>query len=234
MSSQIAIVNKSKRIPDDVVAFAAVACDQQVIECATAWGISPTPVAFYAREQGLPARDVRIMALVDDIEMEGALGFHDDALGVIYGRVLVQGSHDDTTVTLSHECLEELVDPTCDRWMPMPDGRSVALEVCDPVEADTYEVEVEVIGEKRLVRLSNYVLPRWFDPAERGGFDRMGVLGRPFAMTEGGYLIVRDQRGNESNIFAKPRLRLHGPMSKLAAATKLTNSETRLARRLGA
>jgi hypothetical protein len=231
MASQIGIINKSRTIPGDVLAFAAKACDAQVIECAAAWGVSPTPVAFYAREEGLPARDVRIMAIVDDIDAPGALGYHDDALGVIYGRVLAQGPID-TATTLSHECLEELVDPTCDKWMPMPDGRSVALEVCDAVEADTYDVPTEIMGETRSVRLSNFVLPKWFDPAERGGFDRMGILGRPFSMSDGGYLIVRDRAGNESNIFARPRLRLQGASSNLHAAAKLTNSETRLARRM--
>jgi len=228
---QIAIVSKTSQIPDDVIAFAAKACDAQVQECAAAWGVAPTPVAFYAREADLPTSQVRIMAIVDDIDAPGALGYHDDALGVIYGRVLAQ-SPSDTAITLSHECLEELIDPTCDRWMPMPDGRSVALEACDPVEADSYAVSVEILGEQRDVFLSNYILPKWFEPAERGGFDRMGILGRPFSMSDGGYMIVRDRAGNESNVFARPRLRLSGATSNLRAAAKLTNSETRLARRL--
>jgi len=228
---QIAIVSKTSKIPDDVIAFAAKACDAQVQECAAAWGVAPTPVAFYSSDANLPARDVRIMAIVDDIDAPGALGYHDDELGVIYGRVLAQ-SPANTATTISHECLEELIDPTCDRWMPMPDGRSVALEVCDPVESDTYAVSIEILGEKRDVFVSKYILPKWFDPAERGGFDRMGVLGRPFSMSDGGYMIVRDRAGNESNIFASARLRLSGITSSMRAAAKLTNSETRLARRL--
>lgn len=236
MQPQIAIVNKSRSIPDDVLAYAAKACDQQVIECAAAWGVSPTPVAWYRSEANLPARDVRIMAIVDDIDAPGALGYHDFDLGVVYGRVLAQGIAG-TSVTLSHECLEELLDPTCDRWMPMPDGRSVALEVCDPVEADTYDVDVEILDSNpQKVTLSNYILPKWFEPAERGAFDRLGLLARPFAMTEGGYMIVRDRAGNESNVFARPapRLRMHSLGSRIHVAEKLANSETRLARRLRA
>jgi hypothetical protein len=53
-------------------------------------------------------------------------------------------------------------------------------------------------------------------------------------MTDGGYLIVRDKNGNESNEFARPRLRTNSMAAKLSVATKLGNSETRLARRLAA
>lgn len=199
---QIAVINKSSRIPDDVLAFAAKACDAQVMECAAAWGIDPTPVAFYAREQGLPQSQVRIMAIVDEIDADGAAGYHDDALGVIYGRVLAQ-SNADTGVTLSHECLEELIDPTCDKWRDMGGGRQTALEVCDAVEADTYEVDVEIVEETRKVVVSNYLLPKWFDPAATGNFDRMGRLKEPFTLTDGGYILVRDRTGDVTSVFAR-------------------------------
>lgn len=228
---QHAIINKSKRLPDDVLAFAAKACDAQVIECAEAWGVAPTPVTFYADESGLPARDVRIMAVVDDLDFPGALGYHDFSLGVVYGRVLAQ-SVTDTGVTLSHEFLETLVDPYCNAWRAMGGGRSVALEVCDPVQGDTYPVPVTILGERRQVLVSNYVLPRWFDTAARGGFDRMGRLSLPFSMTDGGYLIVRDEHGNQDNVFARARLRYHGMTARLSVAGKLGNGDTRIARRL--
>jgi len=230
---QIAIVNKSKRLTDDFVAFAAKACAEQVIECAKAWGIEPTPVAFYASESNLPARDCRIMALVDELdEAPGAGGYHIFELGIVYGRVLA-GDQNATSVVLSHECLEQLVDPYCNEWRSMGGGRRVALEVCDPVQADTYGLTVEIMGERRAIVLSNYVLPRWFEPAAVGMFDRMGELRAPLSMSEGGYLIIRDADGNEENIFAnRPRLRLQGITAKLAISTKLTNNETRLARRL--
>lgn len=224
---QIGIVSKSKHITDDVLAFAAKACDAQVIECAAAWDVEPTPVAFYAREQDLPARDVRIMAVVDGIDAPGALGFHDDALGVIYGRVLAQDIAG-TTTTLSHECLEELIDPTCDKWRPIAGGdRLTALEVCDAVEADTYEIEVEIMGERRPVVLSNYLLPRWFDPAANGGagpFDRLHTLGAPFSMSPGGYMLVRNRGSNEiESVFAR------GGQPRMAA--KRRNPDSRLHRR---
>jgi len=226
---QIAVVNHSD-LEDADVAFMVEACNQQVIECAKAYDVAPTPVVFYADAAGLPQAHCRIMDIVDDLEVPGALGFHSDALGMIYGRVLAQGP-DDTSVTLSHECLEELIDPTCDEWRPMGGGRLVALEVCDPVEGDSYTVTVTLLGMDRRVRLSNYVLPRWFDPAALGALDAMRVLTEPFQMDAGGYMIVRDAAGNESNVFA--RLRFGGGHAPHAVGTKIANPDSRLRRRLG-
>lgn len=202
--AQIAVVNSSKRLSDADVAFMVAACDAQVSECAAAWNIDPTPVVFYARATDLPKSNCRIMDIVDDLDEPGALGYHTDDLGVIYGRVLAQ-SVDATSVTLSHECLEELVDPTADKWVKMPDGRDVALEDADPVEGDSYEVEAAVLGETRKVKVSNYVLPRWFGATDSGNFDRLGKLSAPFTMTEGGYMVVRDATGDVENVFAKTR-----------------------------
>ena len=107
----------------------------QVIECAKAWGIQPMACSFYASTIGLPAADVHIIEIVDDLDQPGALGYHTDVAGVEYGRVLAQGA--DTSITLSHEALELLCDPTCDQWRARGDGSMVALEVCDPVEGDS-------------------------------------------------------------------------------------------------
>lgn len=229
---QIAVTNKSKRLSDRDVDAMTEACNQQVIECAAAYGIVPTPVSFYATDVGLPASNCRIMAIVDTIDYPGALGYHADSYGIVYGRVLAQDV-DGTAITLSHECLEELVDPGCDAWRDMGAAHSVALEVCDPVEGDAYPAVVTILGEHRQVLLSNYVLPRWFAPDGNGRFDRMGKLTAPFTMTPGGYMIVRDAAGNEESVFARnARARAGGDRGRAALGTKLGNPDSRLYRRL--
>jgi hypothetical protein len=223
---QFALVNKSRRLDDGFVSFVAKACDAQVAECAAAWGVDPVPVAFYARETDLPARDCYIVALVDDID-PGMLGFHDDVAGVIYARVLAQDEHG-TSVTASHEFLETLIDPTCDKWRPIAGGnRLTALEVCDAVEDVTYDAPTTIMGETRAIRLSDYLTPRWFDPQANGGagpFDRQGALGAPFTMAPGGYMLVRDRGSNDvQSVFARdgqPRM-----------AAKRRNPDSRLHRR---
>ena len=225
---QIAVVNRSA-LSDADVSFMAEACDAQVIECAAAWGVDPTPVAFYATADGLPAVECRIMLIVDQIDVPGAAGYHDDDLGVIFGRVLNQGPVD-TCVTLSHECLEMLIDPTCTEWRSFGGGRQVALEVCDPVQADTYAVQAEVAGDSRQMLLSNYVTPRWFDPAGVGLFDRLGRLQAPLSMSSGGYLILREKDGEWINVFGRTRA---GDMGgRLNLASKIARPGSRTLRRL--
>lgn len=206
------------------------ACDAQVMECAAAWNIDPTPVVFYAHAANLPRSNCRIMDIVDDLDEPGALGYHTDDAGVIYGRVLAQDP-DATSVTLSHECLEELCDPTADKWVKMPDGRDVALEVGDPVEGDSYEFQATVARETRPIRLSNYALPAWFGAAPNGPFDRLQLLTAPFTMTAGGYMVVRDATGDVENVFAKTRRvgRVHGGEGAAATlAQKLGKTGSRL------
>lgn len=221
--SQIAVINRSKTLDDTTLAFAVKACSLQVEECAAAWGIAPTAVVHYRNGDVLPS-ECRLMTIVDDLGMASALGYHDDFLGTIYGQVLAQGPR--TSQTLSHECLEELVDPTCDHWRPLPDGkRSIAVEICDPCEADTYTVEVDIMGEHRTVELSDYVLPAFFDSTSRGPFDRLGRLPSAFSMSAGGYEIIRDEGGNITNVFASTM------PTRMTA--KLTNPVSRTLRRMG-
>lgn len=201
---QAAVVNRSASLSDPDVAFACKAVNAQALECARAWDVAPVPVVPYSTADGLPPVECRIVVIVDDLNHPGALGYHTDVLGAVYARVQAQG--DDTWITLSHEVLEMLIDPTIAEWRPVGlSSRSVALEVCDPVEADVYGVTAEIAGAVKTVQVSNYVLPAWFDPAAVGPFDRMQKLDAPFTMTEGGYMLVRDGDGPTFDIFARTR-----------------------------
>jgi hypothetical protein len=169
------------------------------------------------------------MLIVDSLDMPGALGVHMDDIGAIHGFVLNQGPVD-TCVTLSHECLEMLVDPTCTGWRSLGGGRDIALEACDPVQADSYAQRATVGELARDMWLSNYVLPRYFDPAGVGGFDRMGKLDAPLSMSPGGYQIVREKTGDVVNIFA--RTRIGDTAGRLNVAAKVLRPGSRTLRRL--
>lgn len=80
-----AVVNRSS-LDDADVALMCDACDQQATECAQAWDVKPTPVVFVATADRLPAVETRIMLIVDSLDVAGALGYHDDDLGAIFGR----------------------------------------------------------------------------------------------------------------------------------------------------
>jgi hypothetical protein len=234
MQPQIAFINKSKRLTDDVLAYAAKGIDEQLGEVAKFWDIPVTPVAFYAREQDLPATQVRIMSFVDSIDVPGAEGYHDFDLGVVYSRVLVSDVAM-VTVTASHEGIEEMIDPFCDQWVDMGGGRQTAKEGSDAVEGDVYVRPVSILGKSRDVPLSNFLLPKWFNPAAPGKFDYMGELAAPFSMSRGGYMIVRDASGRIDDIFARrTRARYGGADGQMTLAGKIANGETRCARRFRA
>jgi hypothetical protein len=106
--------------------------------------------------------------------------------GVPVGLVLVEPSKSEPggwTVTLSHEVLEQIVDPWCNLgafagWQ----GKAawLAMETADPVEDDLY-----AIGG---VQVSNYVRPNWWVGGSQGPWDHLGKLSGPLTMSKGGYV----------------------------------------------
>lgn len=223
----IAVVNRSKSLDDTSVEFMVAAVAAQVQECAAAWGVPPLAVAFYADPAKLLQDDIYVCSIVDELDVDGALGFHSVLGDRPFIEVLAQGEQ--TSVTLSHEALETLCDPDADQWRARGDGMQVALEVCDPVEGDSYFLTAEVASEARAVRVSNYVLPAWFDPAAPRGtqVDRMIKVGLPFTMDAGGYMVVLDAAGTESDVFFGSMAAAGRTMKALAR-----KSGSRLLRRL--
>lgn len=223
---QVAVVNSSSF--DSVnITFLVEAVAYQAIEFAKAWGIDPVACEFYgspANLARLDAADLWIAEYVDKLDVDGALAFHSvDALGRPYLRMLPPSDKLDAT-DLSHEVLETMGDPTADRWVKMPDGTELAVEVCDPCQGDSYSVATTVLTEVRQIKLSNYVLGSFFDPQGKAPFDRMGTIQAPFGMSPGGYEAVISPDGNEHDVFA----RLVGT----APAGKLRDPGSRLVRRL--
>jgi hypothetical protein len=222
------------------LAFWCAAIDAQAAEFATSWGVEYTPVVFYSTDvlskladAALSAftADSRLLTIQPTLDVNGALGYHDDIGGVIFARVMWQG--DATSVTISHEVLEEMGDPTCDQYRPMGNGKSTALEACDAVEGDEYTVAGVIGSDSIPVQVSNYLQPTWFGIQQDGNqeFDRMGKLSEPFTMTSGGYMVVMDASGSESQVFA--RVQTAGPAAHANLAAKLAGDQKgRLLRRL--
>ncbi len=222
---EIAVTSESAKLSDTEIAFMVAACSAQAEEFCLAWGLPIVPVAFYAKGTVLPDSVTHAMVLVDDIDSPGALGYHDDTAGVIYGRVLVQDVVS-TGITLSHECLELIGDPTCDKYEQWSGDRLQAKEACDRVEADSYDQMVTLLGETRTMQVSNYLLLAAFQPGSAGPWDRMGRLATWDGQSPGGYCIAMDTGGNVTNVFAE-----RGAMPA-TFARKLVNPTSRTLRRL--
>ena len=80
-------------------------------------------------------------------------------------------------------------------WAQATDGTEYAYEMCDAVEEDTFLVDG--------IEMSNFLHPAWFEPFKHPGgtkYDHLGLLGRPFTMTKGGYVIIK-KNGKVKEVF---------------------------------
>lgn len=230
---QIAVINQSTLVSNDQLDIMCKAIqiqlDQHVFP---AWNMKSGSIAFYADAGQVPS-DAWIITMLDNSTQAGALGYHsednDKIDGFIFagpvlgsgGTILYQPTNPNSVTVssvLSHEVCEMVGDLYANFWVDgtpvvASDGQTYtqyALELCDPVEGDSYAIDVN--GTK--VSVSNFVFPSWFNPQEnRNGiqFDYLRTLAKPFTMTRGGYMILR-QSGNVQQVFGEkvsPEAQLH-------------------------
>lgn len=150
-----------------------------------------------------PVQADSVIYLVDESSLPGALGYHDmNAREVPVGFVFVLSG--DWTVTLSHEVLELIIDPTVNIFLPGPDPRFPgddnkwllhSYEVCDAVERSVYRIDG--------LPVSNFVTPSYFREGEAAGTrnDFLGVGVESFGVTEGSHLGVIDPQSGEWQVI---------------------------------
>jgi len=135
-----------------------------------------------------------VLYVVDEGHLPGAAGYHAiNNRELPYGFVFVSDSSD-WTVTLSHEALELIIDPTVNVLVPGPDPRPAnpgntvlhAYEVCDAVERTSYLIDG--------IRVSNFISQQWFVSGEpvSSRNDFLGVGVPSFDATEDSHLAFFD------------------------------------------
>jgi hypothetical protein len=188
----IAVLNDSEVAKNREVERIVEAVQRQVNEhFRPAWGLQARLV--FNEE---PPKAMKVV-VKDNAEAEekGYLGYHFvKGLPVTYvfamDDIAAQGEF---SSTLSHEVLEMLADPDVNLFAQGfyrdKAGRRhsafMPYEVCDPVEASLYKIDG--------VKVSNFVLPEWFEPEHEDGLmkmDYLGVLDGPFMLAPGGYIDV--------------------------------------------
>lgn len=207
----IALLNHSVQISDADASTMARCIDSQLYyHAAREWGISPWRISYYNAVSTPPVGSYPLV-LFDRPDVASALGYHDvDPQGQPYGKVFIQpildagggildGIGASVSATVSHEAIEMMGDAYANEWTDMLDGREVARELCDPVEADSYILRLSISGLK--AQVSSYVTPAWFSEAGPGPYDHLGHLTAPFTMSPGGYLIVRRVGGPVTNVW---------------------------------
>jgi hypothetical protein len=205
----IAVLNQSTLVTDAQARTMTQAIATQVkLDAAPLWDRSPAAVIFYKDASEVPP-NAHAITLVDTVKdaPQGVLGFHtEDKGGRLWGVVATKPELDahaevltgDWSISsvLSHEVLELYIDPNCNLWANAGNGRAYSFEVCDPVEAPTYEVNG--------VSVSNFVTPAWFDPLSvqknATRFDKLGLLSSSFSILKGGYVVYATE-GKEHQVF---------------------------------
>jgi hypothetical protein len=140
------------------------------------------------------------LVFLDDADVANALGYHDLTpegypLSKVFVKTLEQ-SGESVSVTASHEIAEMLVDPGVNMWYSDNAGQLWAGETADAVEEQDFDIDG--------YRMSNFVLPAYFEPfraPKSRKFDFMGRVSHPFEIMPGGYSIVITSTGEMKQLF---------------------------------
>ena len=136
----------------------------------------------------------------------GDLGYHDftpDGRPISYvfaADVKADGSS--VPVTATHEIAEMIADPWISENFQILNTRFFAKEICDPCEADEFAYSIKV-QPFAAVKVSDFVLPKWFIPKSTGQFDRNKKIDAPLKILPGGYMSVFTATGGWKQIGAR-------------------------------
>lgn len=185
---RIACINKARvdlGVSMDKLTAALQKCYDK--EFLPVWGY---PVKLYNTK--VPKRSDWQLLYIDDATRAKELGYHGLTRNTQpVATVFVEASfanNEPISVTASHELFEMVMDPIANLWADSRRGRQYAYEMCDPVEEDSFVVDG--------YQMSNFVHPAWFEPfrhAPGTRFDHLGFLAKPFSLTKGGYMIVKEK-----------------------------------------
>jgi Cdc6-like AAA superfamily ATPase len=182
----VALVSQVEQLASDALEPVAAALQRQVREhFAPHWGIEAS-VSVFRTVTDVPSGCWPI-TIAHEINTPGAAGIHLDRDGVPFA--LVRYEEGNWTVPASHQLLSMLADPFGNRLIGAPspkedqDGVEVLVEVCDPCQALSYEVDGVVV--------SDFVTPAYYT-GEGDVLDHRRAIGRRLELLQGGYLSWHD------------------------------------------
>lgn len=204
----VAILSETNSVSISEVAKVAAAMDKQVIrDFGPLWGINAT-VTFAEKLEDVPL-DVWPVIIRDDIDADGAAGYHEDENGQPFSLVQLD---DGWEITVSHEVLEMLADPygsrlVAGRSLKSTQGRvQYLVEVCDPSEAAEFGYSINGIP------VSDFYTPNYFDPVESPSvrYSFTGAITKPLQVLKGGYISwyepISDHWFQLTHFGAKPKI----------------------------
>ena len=191
-SSKVALINQTNDgavSPATLQQYAAALQQQVDNHLAPAWNvradISVLDAGAVIPQGTSPLNIVNALA--------GQAGVHTNDQGQLSAEAV---NGDQLSITLSHELLEMLVDPSGTRVTRAPDldpysgGQLVdyLVEVCDPCVVHSYDIDG--------VPVSDFVLPSFYDPDATGNVDFAGFLAGPLTVPLGCYISWLDPVDN--------------------------------------
>ena len=229
MMTDIDIINRSTVLSDADAASMVPALQKQISrDFAPLWGADATLHFVGAGQEPTPSHWA-CQLLDDDPGASGDLGYHVDDTGIPTASIFLKedlADNSSISVTISHELLEMLADPTANNVLQGADGRTYILEVADPCESDADGYDIDG------VRVSDFVLPAYYGRPNPDGsvkYDFRGLLaaGLP-TLRPGGYIMFEEPSGgpwqstmarHEDGSFGRRAMRQHGRSRYRAART---------------
>jgi hypothetical protein len=191
-SSKVALINQTNDgavSPATLERYAAALQQQVDNHLAPAWKVR-ADISVLAAGAAVPPGTLPLN-IVDSLV--GRAGVHTDDQGQLSAKAV---NGDQLSITLSHELLEILVDPSGTRVIKAADldpysaGQKVKylVEVCDPCAVYSYDIDG--------VPVSDFVLPSFYRPGAKGKVDFAGFLVRPLTVPLGCYISWLDPTDN--------------------------------------
>jgi hypothetical protein len=225
--TKISIVNQSTLFKDaDLPALANAVSLAMKRDWVPIWGIDAE--IFYTPSGAHPSADHWVLALLDNADQAGALGYHDvtptgQPLGKAFvATTLADGSS--ITVTLTHEFWEMLGDPDINLTAEFDDAsgnpaKFYAYEVSDAVEADALGYQVVIpagwAGAGTSILVSDFVTPAWFESFNKVGPFSFGKhVSAAFELAPGGYIGFLDL-ANLAQGWQQQTARTTGPTERM-------------------
>lgn len=208
IENRIAVVSQTKQLAFSQAQDMCAAVDEQLsLDAYPIWG---------RRTHVLAVKDAKSIPqgywpayIQDDIHEPGAAGYHSDRNN--QPIIFVQYDGDNTSLTLSHECVETIPDPFGNRLInvshPTLGAIQILCEICDPPE--------EVSYLKKGIKCSDFILPEWYDstPGAMSTYSFTGACKTPLTLLPGGYFsFIQKGKWKQATLFsgAKPVIRTLG------------------------
>jgi len=215
----IAVVNSSTLVSDSEGQILVNAINQVLPQFCKDWD-HPLYKAIYVAKKQRTTIPIKIY-IFDNPDISGAFGYHDFTSNIPSGKcfaktvlesggaILYSPTGEATLAqVVAHEIFELLIDPQCNGWWDIGDGRTLfARETVDPVQGNDLIVQIQTSPAKTIldlktrkaikkpavvqkVGLSDWVLPAWSNPQNTTGpFNHLKTLKAPFTLDKGGYVI---------------------------------------------